>query len=99
MNKDEHIHRIQSQWVALLPLVWNSCRFQLSKQALERFESSEMSARSEFRFCERMGRGKYALLAGKIESHFRDRETTREICEESKSTVEKSDDVHQSVHS
>jgi hypothetical protein len=98
MNKYEHIHRIQSQWVALFPLIWNSGRFQLSKEALESFESSKMPARGELRFCEWMGGGKYALFAGEIKSHLRDRESTGEVGKESKSTVQQGDDVHQSVY-
>jgi hypothetical protein len=63
---------------------------------LECLVCREMTAWSEFRFCEGVGRGKYPFFTGKVESHFRDRESTGKIGKESQSTVEKSNDIHQS---
>jgi hypothetical protein len=95
MNENKHIHRVQSQWVAFLSLIWNSRRFELSKKALKCLVCREMTTRSKLWFCERMGRREDGFFAGQVESHFRDSESTRKIGEESQSTIEKSNDVHQ----
>jgi hypothetical protein len=82
MNENEHVHRIQSQWVTFLPLIWNSGRFQLPKEALEGFIGRKMTARGELRFFKGMARREEVFFAGEIEFHFRDRETAGEVGKE-----------------